>query len=195
MTINLEGYVDVAERIKMFRNKHPEGSLQPADLDKPYEIVNVLDKTFIVYVALAFRNPDDIRPGCGVAWEEFPGRTPYTRGSELQNAETSAWGRAIMASLAADAGKIASFEEVRNRKAEQTPEAQAVNPVREAEKCSTQQTNLINKVAKDVGVSDLKALVKETIGRDVASSKELTKVEASKLITLLMSMTTAVPAE
>jgi hypothetical protein len=50
----------------------------------------------------------------------FPGRTPYTKGSELQNAETSAWGRAIVAVGAADTKKgIASSEEVRNRRGEQ----------------------------------------------------------------------------
>ena len=40
------------------------------------------------------------------------------------NAETSAWGRAIVAALAADTQKIASAQEVRNRQAEQQyPEA------------------------------------------------------------------------
>jgi len=54
-----------------------------------------------------------------MAYEQWPGRTPYTRDSELQNAETSAWGRAIVAVLAADTKRgIASQEEVRNRSAE-----------------------------------------------------------------------------
>lgn len=54
----------------------------------------------------------------------FPGRTPYTLGSELMNAETSAWGRAIIAVGAADSKKgISSAEEVRNRQAERdTPD-------------------------------------------------------------------------
>lgn len=63
-------------------------------------------------------------PGIGVAWEPFPGRTPYTKDSELMNAETGAWGRAIMAALAADAKKgIASAQEVRNRSADRDAEA------------------------------------------------------------------------
>ena len=54
-----------------------------------------------------------------MAWEPFPGRTPYTFNSELMNAETSAQGRAIVAALAADTRKgVASQEEVRNRAAE-----------------------------------------------------------------------------
>lgn len=115
---SMSDYVDVAERIRLFAAKHPEGSLQPLDLAKPYTVEVIGDKTFIVYVAAAYRTADDQRPGVGTAWEEFPGKTPYTRGSELQNAETSAWGRAIVAVLAADTKRIASADEVRNRQAE-----------------------------------------------------------------------------
>lgn len=108
-------YIDVATRLVEFREKHPEGSLQPADPTTPYRIEQLGDQTYIVVVAAAYRTPDDQRPGIGMAYEQFPGRTPYTRGSELQNAETSAWGRAIVAALAADTKRgIASAEELRN---------------------------------------------------------------------------------
>lgn len=114
-----EGYNDVAARIVEFRDKHPEGSLQPADLSKPFEVVEIGGQTFIVTVSAAYRSPDDPRPGIGMAYELFPGKTPYTRGSELQNSETSSWGRAIVAALAADTRKgVASADEVRNRQAE-----------------------------------------------------------------------------
>jgi len=122
-------YVDVAARITEFRAKHPEGTLAPWDPAKPFEIIRMLEgvtkdgksieQTFIVVVIAARRTPDDPAPGVGMAWEIFPGRTPYTLGSELMNAETSAWGRAIIAVGAADSKKgIASAEEVRNRAAE-----------------------------------------------------------------------------
>lgn len=113
-----EDYVSVAERLGLFREKHPEGCLQPADLNVPYRIEEIGAQTFIVYTAAAFRTPDDPRPGIGIAWEEVPGKTNFTRGSELMNAETSAWGRAIVAALAADTkrdGRIASREEVESR--------------------------------------------------------------------------------
>jgi hypothetical protein len=109
-------YVDVAERIVEFRNKYPDGSLQPADLGKPYSVEEIAGGTFIVVVAAAYRTADDTRPGVGMAQEPFPGRTAFTRGSELQNAETSAWGRAIVAALAADTKRgVSTAEEIRNR--------------------------------------------------------------------------------
>lgn len=117
---SLDDYVDVAERIQDFKTTHPEGSLQTID----WRIVTVegVDKTgtaakqtFAVYHAAAYRSPDDTKPGHGIAWEIFPGRTPYTKDSELMNAETSAWGRAIVALGFASNGKIASAQEVRAR--------------------------------------------------------------------------------
>lgn len=112
-------YIDVAARIVEFRTHYPDGSLQPADPAVPYRVETIAGDTYIVVVAAAYRSPDDARPGIGMAYEVYPGRTNFTRGSELQNAETSAWGRAIVAALAADTKRgVASAEEVRNRSAE-----------------------------------------------------------------------------
>jgi 1,2-phenylacetyl-CoA epoxidase PaaB subunit len=121
MSLDMD-YIDVATRIVEFREKYPEGSLQPADPAAPYRIETLGGQTFIVVVAAAYRTADDTRPGIGMAYEQFPGKSNFTRGSELQNAETSAWGRAIVAALAADTKRgIASAEEVRNRREEQKP--------------------------------------------------------------------------
>lgn len=118
-------YIDVATRIVEFREKFPTGSLQQVK----YEFVQVAGKDWIVYTAAAFRTPDDLRPGVGTAWEPIPGPTNFTRDSEVQNAETAAWGRAIVAVLAADTRKgIASSEEVRNRQEKTTDKPLAVLP-------------------------------------------------------------------
>jgi len=109
-----EGYIDVATRIVEFRAKFPEGSLRPFNPDQPVQIITIEGKTFLQYVAVAYRDPHDVAPGIGVAWEPFPGKTPFTRDSEAMVAETSAWGRAIVAALAADTKKgIASADEVK----------------------------------------------------------------------------------
>lgn len=110
-------YIDVASRIVEFRTKFPEGSLQQVNL----EFVQVAGKDWVVYTAAAFRTPTDERPGIGTAWEPVPGPTNFTRDSEVQNAETAAWGRAMVAALAVDTRKgIASSEEVRNRQVKST---------------------------------------------------------------------------
>ena len=104
-------YVDVAARLQEMREKYPELSLQQVSM----EFKEFGGKSWVVYTAAAFRTPDDNRPGIGTAWEPVPGPTPYTRDSEVQNAETSAWGRALIAIGASTKNGIASAEEVSNR--------------------------------------------------------------------------------
>jgi hypothetical protein len=121
-----DDYVPVNERIVEFRAAYPEGTLRPADPSKPFDIIAVAGQMFLAYTAAAYRTPDDPAPGIGCAWEPVPGLTNFTRNSELQNAESSAWGRAIIAVGAADAKRgIASAEDVRNRQAEPEDEPTA----------------------------------------------------------------------
>lgn len=111
---NMDGYVDVAERIREFAAKYPEGSLS-SDLQLIHREID--EKTYLLgwlCTARAYRTPDDPQPGVGHAFEQIPGKTPYTKDSEAMNAETSAWGRAIVA-LGFDTKKIASAEEVQAR--------------------------------------------------------------------------------
>jgi hypothetical protein len=108
---SMDDYVDVAERIRQFYAQHPEGSLK---CGSPPQIVEAGGKPFVMYHAQAFRHPDDPLPSDGWAWEPVPGPTQFTKDSELMNAETAAWGRAIVA-LGFETKKIASKQEVRNR--------------------------------------------------------------------------------
>lgn len=118
-SFDLDTYNTVAERIAEFREKHPDGSLQQVR----YELLEVGEKMFIAYTAAAYRNPDDKLPGIGCAWEPVPGPTQFTRDSEMQNAETAAWGRAIVAALAADTTKgVASWDEIENRGSNPEPD-------------------------------------------------------------------------
>lgn len=130
---SLDDYVDVAERIQDFKDAHPDGSLQTLG----WEVVTVegydrkanagVKTTFIVYRAAAFRDSTDTAPGHGIAWEPFPGGTPYTKDSELMNAETAAWGRAIIALGLVANRSLASRQEVRNRRADQEAEAESAS--------------------------------------------------------------------
>lgn len=117
-------YVDVATRIVDFRKKYPEGCLR----QKEVEFLDFAGKSWVVYTAEAWRTPDDPAPAHGTAWEPVPGPTNFTKNSELQNAETAAWGRAIVAALAADTKHgVASSEEVRNRMAEREEQNRPIN--------------------------------------------------------------------
>lgn len=118
-------YIDVATRIVEFRTQYPTGTLSSIDpngeLQRPF-IMTAGGQDFIAYCAFAYRSPDDPKPGVGWAYEPVPGKTNFTRDSELQNAETAAWGRAMVAALAVDTRQgIASQEEVRNRQAPPAP--------------------------------------------------------------------------
>jgi len=107
-------YIPVNERIAIFISQYPAGSLRPLWPDEPYRVLGEGDTKWLIYGACAYRTPDDPAPGVGLAWEPVPGRTPYTRGSELMVAETSAWGRALAAIGIATNKSIASAEEVRS---------------------------------------------------------------------------------
>jgi GGDEF domain-containing protein len=108
---SIDDYVDVAERIQNLFDKYPDASLQTID----WGVQEIGGKSFVWYRAAAYRTPDDERPGQGIAWEPFPGPTPYTKDSELMNAETSAYGRAICALGLVSNRKLASRQEVRAR--------------------------------------------------------------------------------
>src|SRR5215472_12610260 len=246
---SLDDYVDVAERITEFYDRYPDGSLsagadcwrsvQAEGWDKNGDHVM---QTFVVYRAEAYRTPSDPRPGIGVAWEVFPGRTPYTRGSEIMNAETSAWGRALAALGIATKRGIASRQEVESararyvpvgnlsdgerdqaglmtraqvtehgklqpKKGEQRPvtrlaavpdddpfydEAPHTGTVLKLTKAqSTEYHAKFNRLHKESGVLGDEArrqrllMTEQVIGRPVASSAELTRVEAAKVIAAL----------
>ena len=104
---NIDDYVTVAERVASFYERYPEGSIQA-------ELIE-LNETRVVMRAYAYRKPDDERPGIAHSMLGIPGSTPYTRGSELENAETSAVGRAI-AMLGFHVKKsLASGDEIRSK--------------------------------------------------------------------------------
>jgi hypothetical protein len=104
-------YIDVATRLTEMRDLFPDLTMSQVSM----EFVVVAGTSWVVYTAAAYRTPDDPRPGIGTAWEPIPGPTPFTKDSEVQNAETAAWGRALIAIGASTKNGIASKEEVTNR--------------------------------------------------------------------------------
>jgi hypothetical protein len=109
---DLGDYVEVKDRIAIFYELYPQGRLVTG---KVYTELGPDGTPRVVVKAKAYRTPDDPLPGRGSSWMSLPGTTSYTKGSELENTETSAWGRAI-ASLGILVDKsIASAQEVQNK--------------------------------------------------------------------------------
>lgn len=112
---SLQDYVDVAERISQLFTKYPDASIQTS-----YEgIVETPTGNYLIVKATVYRTPEDPRPGIDYAWELVPGRTPYSKGSELMVGSTSATGRAISMLGIATKRSIATKQEVQAAKARQ----------------------------------------------------------------------------
>ena len=118
MSFDLGDYVDVKTRIVQFWDRYPDGRII-CEHPTPVEIDG---RWYIASHVLVYTGVDDNQPAAtGSAWEQWPGRTPYTKDSEAMNAETSAVGRALGNLGIGIAGSIATADEVRNRRAEQAP--------------------------------------------------------------------------
>ena len=91
MTFDISNYTTVNERILMFYDKYPTGVIST----HPAKTVELGSSTFISVLAEVYTAPDSAAV-CAEAWEPYPGKTPYTRDSEMMNAATSAIGRALM---------------------------------------------------------------------------------------------------
>jgi hypothetical protein len=195
-----DDYVTVAERLAIFKDKYPEGSLRPLNPEKPYDIIQLGDKMFVVVVAAAYRNAEDKAAGVGMAWEQIPALQSGLRGSELMVCETSAWGRAIVAALAADTKRsVASADEVINRGGGMTvekvstmfPKSKVVpSPARPPSAgggtATQKQVNFIERLAKERGLTPVEA-ASGFIGRELGDLSELTAKEASTVIDSFMN--------
>lgn len=111
MGIDLANYIPVPERMVEFYRQFPDGRI----ISSAPQVRTVGDRTFIEVQTSVYRTPDDPLPCVASAWEPFPGRTQFTKESEMMNAETSAIGRALAAAGIMVSRSLASREEVRNR--------------------------------------------------------------------------------
>lgn len=216
MAFDLSNYVDVATRIRQLREKHPEAVLRPANPAEPFRIVEIGGREFIIYTAACYRSPNDPMPAIAVAAEPVIGQSSFTRNSEVMNAETSAWGRAIMAALAVDEPQIASREEVENRRNDSDTQRLVEKTVREvfpeinevkdgqpthpasrqpqpqgtaklAAVASVKQVNLIKKLCRERGITEMNEHAADVLGQPVTSLSSLTTKEASRVIESLMN--------
>ena len=108
---DLSNYVEVADRLREWYEKYPTARI----------VTSVLEHTEkrVIVRAEVFRKAEETLPaGAGHSALAIPGTTPYTRGAELENAETSAIGRALVAA-GLPSKKVASADEVLSKRAAQ----------------------------------------------------------------------------
>jgi hypothetical protein len=146
---DLSNYVDVATRIKLLTEQYPNHSIQ---CTTP-KVIEVAGHTFIEVKAQVICNDDPERSRCAIAhaWEPFPGKTPYTRDSEMMNAETSAIGRAIGALGIGLTGSMASQNEVVNRQGTTTTVVNNTTITQAGNPPSDKQLWLYKKLLKEAG--------------------------------------------
>ena len=89
--MDLSGYVTVNQRLLAALDKYPELRI----VEEPHTVETIEDQTFLVCSVWVYTTPDDPRPVRGSVTEPIPGRSPFTKNSELMVGMTSAVGRAL----------------------------------------------------------------------------------------------------
>jgi hypothetical protein len=186
---NLGDYVDVPTRLAEALKRWPNLRIQET---RPV-IVTVDNQAYVEISCTVWRDDTDPLPTTAYCWEPIPGRTPYTKGSEMMNASTSCLGRAL-GFLGMGIGKsIASRNEVQARQPGPLAE---VKPIRDdleqpfgdttdtKQYASPKQRGMIRARAfeKKIGTTELMPYINNVLGNQYSSIEALSKQEASKVI-------------
>lgn len=179
--MDLNGYVLVQDRLKMALDRFPNLRVQETDV-RPVEIAG---QTFISVTMTVYREPGDDLPAVATAYEVFPGRTPFQKGSEMMNASTSALGRALGFMGFGISKSIASADEVSLRVNERAsaPKASQDRPRAPQKTETTENTNEPPPTAKQ-----LEFLIKLATERGVEPPEINTMTEASAAIKTLTAL-------
>jgi len=113
-----DGYVDVPTRLRMALDRFPDLRVQ----ETGHSIQPGPDGTeVLVCTVTVWRDPSDPLPSIASASEPYPGKTPFTRNSELMVGFTSALGRALGYMGFGIDRSIASANEVEARTGQTAP--------------------------------------------------------------------------
>ena len=135
--MNLDDYVDVPTRLKLALERWPDLRVQ----ELGYRLEQFADTPTIVCEVRIYRTPDDPYPAIATASEPLPGKTPYTRDSELMNGFTSALGRALGYMGIGLTSSIASRNDVQARPYDDRPTT--MTPRSSAEPPSDKQLRML----------------------------------------------------
>ena len=191
---NLDNYVDVPTRLTLALKKYPDLRIQ----ETAREVIEMPDKScFIRCTVTVWRDATDPIPAIASACEVYPGRTPYTKMSENEVGYTSALGRALGYMGFGINKSIASRNEVEAAQSRQGTKLAPVVPLHDVEVpfpdalvqeyASPKQLGMMRALANGQGLkgNDLKTFISATINREVHTTGELTKRDASRVIDAL----------
>ena len=206
MAFQLDGYVDVATRLRMALKDWPQLRIQETGCT----LEQVGEQLFLICIVTVWRDERDAVPVIASAAEQVPGRTPYTRNAERMVGFTSALGRALGYMGYGIDKAIASADEVEHRKAQDEPRNESprqafIRNVQKTEQivsnqqdkrkmsnpdgpATAPQIKMVKMQAKKAGIDtdeDLALICTETLG-DGATVANLTKGQASTLIEELL---------
>lgn len=205
MGYDLNGYVDVATRLKMALKDWPQLRIQETSCT----LEQVGEQLFLVCVVTIWRDERDAVPVIASAAEQVPGKTPYTRNAERMVGFTSALGRGLGYMGYGIDKAIASADEIEHRREEpdrnMSPrqayikQAQQTDRIVATEKDKRRMSNpdapatppqlkMVQMQARKAGIAnddDLAVFCAETLG-DGTTVDQLTKAQASTLIEELL---------
>jgi len=183
----------VPTRLAMALAKFPELRIQES---RPH-IIEVEQQKYVEISCTVWRDANDTNPMVAYCWEQIPGKTPYTRGSEMMNASTSCLGRAL-GFLGMGIGKsIASRDEVQTAQSRQPTQLATVVPLHDVEMpfpdapvqeyATPKQLGMMRALAngQNIKQDDLKAYCSTVLGRQINATGDLTKRDVSKIIDAL----------
>ena len=191
---NLGDYVDVPTRLAQALKQFPDLRIQET---KPI-IVTVDNQQYVEISCTVWKDANDLLPTVAYCWEPIPGKSPFTKGSEMMNASTSCLGRAL-GFLGMGIGKsIASRNEVQAR---QPATVADVSPIRAdleqpfgdttdtKQYASPKQRGMIRAKAfeKKIGTAELMPYINKLLKNEYSSIEALSKQEASQVIESLQN--------
>jgi len=190
----MDNYVDVPTRLAQALKQFPDLRIQET---KPI-IVTVDNQQYVEISCTVWRDLNDLLPTVAYCWEPIPGKSPFTKGSEMMNASTSCLGRAL-GFLGMGIGKsIASRNEVQARQPATVAE---VSPIRAdleqpfgdttdtKQYATPKQRGMLRALAfeKKIGTADLMPYVNKVLKNEYSSIEALSKQEASQVIESLQN--------
>ena len=190
---NLGDYVDVPTRLAEALKRWPDLRIQET---KPV-IVTVDNQQYVEISCTVWNDASDLLPTVAYCWEPIPGRTPYTKGSEMMNASTSCLGRALGMKGMGIGKSIASRNEVQAR---QPATVAPVVPIRDFEQpfddttdskqyATPKQRGMIRALSfeKNLTMTELLLHIGKVLDTPFSSVEALSKQQASQIIESLQS--------